>query len=210
MKLIYLYDAICGWCYGFTPAILQLQQEYGDKMEFDIMSGGMIIGDNRRPFSTMAAYIQGAHKRVEEMTGVTFGQPFLEQLLPSEEIIDSEKPAVALTVFKQYQPAKALSFAHDMQVALNYHGKSLNNDDTYRELLEPYGIDADEFLQKMQLEDNRYATQQEFQLIQNWGITGFPAAIFDNGEQLYLIARGFTPIEQLRETITKIMAEPTA
>lgn len=207
MKLIYIYDAICGWCYGFTPVIQQLQAQFGAEMELEILSGGMMLSANHRPASAMYAYIQDAHKKVEATTGITFGPAFLDEYLQTDDIMDSEKPAVALTVFKQYQPEKAINFAHDMQLALNYYGKSLNDDQTYAELLEKYNIPAAEFLKKMQEDENKYATQQEFNMVQQWGITGFPAAILDNGEQLYLIARGFTSLERIQETIKEIIKD---
>jgi putative protein-disulfide isomerase len=204
MKLIYIYDAVCGWCYGFTPVIQQLQAQFGAEMEFEILSGGMMLSANHRPASAMYTYIQDAHKRVEATTGIKFGTAFLDEYLQTDDIMDSEKPGVALTVFKQYQPEKAINFAHDMQLALNYYGKSLNDDTTYAELLEKYNIPAAEFLKKMQQDENKYATHQEFNMVQQWGITGFPAAILDNGEQLYLIARGFTPLERMLEAIKEI------
>ncbi len=206
MKIIYVYDALCGWCYGFTPIMQQLRQQHPD-WEFEVLSGGMILGDNKRPWSSMQTYILQAHKNVEEMTGVKFGDAFLYELLPSSQKMDSEKPAIALTVFKQYLPAKALDFAHDMQVALNFDGHNLIDDDTYRPLIERYNLPVEEFLQKMQEEQTRYETQQEFQLVQNWGITGFPAAILDTGDQLYLCARGFAPLEKVQQTIDNILAE---
>lgn len=210
MKLIYIYDPLCGWCYGFTPVIQQLQQQYAGKMEFEILSGGMLTGDNRRPASSMHAYILQAHTRVEETTGVKFGAAFLHQYLASQEIMDSVKPSVALTVFKQYQPENAIDFAHDMQVALNYEGISLNNNMVYEQLATKYHIPAAEFVTKMEDEHNRYATQQEFQMVQQWGITGFPAAILDTGKQLYMIAKGYTPLARLQEVIEKIKAEEEA
>jgi putative protein-disulfide isomerase len=204
MKLIYVYDPLCGWCYGFTPVIQQVQQQYAAEMTFDILSGGMILSSNRRPASAMYNYIREAHKQVEATTGITFGPAFLEEYLRSEDLMDSEKPSVALTVFKQYQPENAISFAHDMQVALNYDGKSLNDDQTYRELLDKYQLPAAAFLEKMQDDTSRYATHQEFSIVQQWGITGFPAAILDDGDQLYLIAKGFTPLERLVQVIEEI------
>lgn len=207
MRLIYIYDPLCGWCYGFTPVIQQLQERDNGNMEFNILSGGMITGDNRHPFSSMATYIQREHTNVEAMTGVKFGQAFLEKLLPSEEIMDSEKPSIALTVFKQYQPENAITFAHDMQVALNYNGQSLNNDSTYRTLIKKFSLPEDEFISRLHDEHYRYETNQEFQLIQNWGITGYPAAILDTGKQLYLCARGFTTLDKLEETIENILRE---
>ncbi|MGF6846805.1 putative protein-disulfide isomerase [Chitinophaga sp. W3I9] len=207
MRFIYIYDPLCGWCYGFTPVVQQLQERSSGNMEFNILSGGMITGDNRHPFSSMKAYIQREHTNVENATGVKFGAAFLEKLLPSEEIMDSEKPSVALTVFKQYQPENAITFAHDMQVALNYNGQSLNNDSTYRSLIKKFSLPEDEFINRLHDENYRYETQQEFQLIQNWGITGFPAAILDTGKQLYLCARGYTPLDKLEETIQNILRE---
>lgn len=207
MRFIYVYDPLCGWCYGFTPVVMQFQQLHSGAMEFDILSGGMIVGDNRHPFSTMAAYIQREHTNVEEMTGVKFGTAFLEKLLPSEEMMDSEKPSVALTVFKAYQPENAISFAHDMQHALNYDGLSLNLDTTYRKLIRKYSLPEDEFIDRLHNEHLRYETNQEFQLVQNWGITGFPAAILDTGKQLYLCARGYTPLDRLQQTVDNIIEE---
>ena len=207
MKLIYIYDALCGWCYGFTPVIRQLQQQFGEEMEFEILSGGMLLSANHRPASAMYTYIQDAHKRVEEATGVAFGAAFLDGYLQTDDIMDSEKPSIALTVFKQYQPENAISFAHDMQLALNYDGKSLNDDETYITLAEKYQLPAQEFLAKMKEDDNRYATHEEFNMVQQWGITGFPAVILDNGEQLFLIARGFTPLEKILEAIKEIKAK---
>jgi putative protein-disulfide isomerase len=204
MKLIYVYDALCGWCYGFTPVIQQLQQQFKDELEFEILSGGMLLNSNRRAASAMYTYLQEAHHRVEETTGVVFGTAFLNEYLQTDDMMDSEKPGVALTVFKQYQPENAISFAHDMQLALNYHGQSLNTDTVYSQLAEKYNIPVQEFIEKINDKQNRNATYAEFNQVQQWGITAFPAAIVDTGEQLYLIARGYTPIEHVIEAITEI------
>jgi putative protein-disulfide isomerase len=209
VKLIYVYDALCGWCYGFTPVIQQLQDLYKD-MEFEILSGGMVLDDNRHPASTMHAYVMQAHKRVEAMTGVRFGKAFLEGLLPSSYLMDSEKPGIALTVFKQYQPQSAVSFAHDMQVAFNYEGQSLNDDAIYRTLAARYGLPADEFVAAMHQQSNKLATRQEFKQVQEWGITGFPAAILDTGKQLYLIARGYRPLEEMKTVIEQVKEKETS
>jgi len=204
MKLIYIYDALCGWCYGFTPVVEELLQRFGNEMEVEVLSGGMFLSANHRPASAMYNYISQAHKQVEAVTGVKFGPAFLETYLHTDDIMDSEKPSIALTVFKQYLPAKALSFAHDMQVALNYDGRSLNDDDTYRHLLPKYQLPVEEFLDKMKEDANRYDTVQEFKQVEQWGITGFPAAILDDGKEYFLIAKGYTPIDRLLEVIDKI------
>ncbi|MBW8683904.1 DsbA family protein [Chitinophaga rhizophila] len=204
MKLIYIYDALCGWCYGFTPVIEALQQHLGPDTEVEVLSGGMLRSANHRPASAMYNYIKEAHKQVETTSGVQFGQAFLEEYLRTDDIMDSEKPSIALTVFKEYLPQKALAFAHDMQIALNYEGKSLNEDATYRTLIAKYQLPVDAFLEKMKDDAVKYDTIQEFNQVEQWGITGFPAAIFDDGKEYFLIAKGYTPLEILIEVIDKI------
>ena len=41
-RIIYCYDAYCGWCYGFSPVIKALYEKYNDQFEFETISGGMI------------------------------------------------------------------------------------------------------------------------------------------------------------------------
>lgn len=208
MKLIYVYDPVCGWCYAFTPVVQELKRQLGDELEVEVLSGGMMTGAHRRPASSMYTYIKEARVRVENMTGIKFGDAFIEGYLKTNDLMDSEKPSIAMTVFKQYLPEQALNFAHDIQTALKFEGKSLNDDKTYEPILEKYNLPITEFLEKMGTEENRYATASEFQQVQAWGITGFPAAILEPApDKLYLIAKGYTPLERLQEVIEKIKAE---
>ena len=49
-------------------------------------------------------YIQGAYKRVEELTGIKFGEDFLWHVFnpdKSDWVMNSEKPAIAKNKFQQ-------------------------------------------------------------------------------------------------------------
>jgi hypothetical protein len=69
-KIIYIYDALCGWCYGFSPVMQQLQEKYAGKLEFEVLSGGMIMGLRAGPIGEVAAYIEKAYPDVESETCV--------------------------------------------------------------------------------------------------------------------------------------------
>ena len=32
--IVYVYDALCGWCYGFAPVIERLHEKYGDRLTY--------------------------------------------------------------------------------------------------------------------------------------------------------------------------------
>ncbi|MGZ5189985.1 MAG: DsbA family protein, partial [Flavisolibacter sp.] len=120
--IYYCYDPYCGWCYGFSPVIKRFYKKNKDRFAFDVLSGGMIMPDEPVHFAPMAKYIQGAYKRVEELTGVKFGEDFLWHVFHPEETDwypDSIKAATALCIYKEYYPEDAISFATDLQYALN-------------------------------------------------------------------------------------------
>ena len=45
----------------------RFNEEYKDKYEFEVLSGGMIFEESPRHIGAIASYIQGAYKGVEEL-----------------------------------------------------------------------------------------------------------------------------------------------
>lgn len=209
-KLIYIYDALCGWCYGFSPVVQRLHEQYADRLEFEVLSGGMIMGLRAGPIGEVAAYIEKAYPTVEEATGIRFGEDFIKNILrPGTAIFSSEMPGIALTVFRKHQPQRVVQFAHALQNALYFNGIELSILENYLPLAEQFGLSGTDFLLEMQSEENRYETQMEFQTVANWGINGYPTVLLKpaHERQYYMIARGYTPFERLEEVIGKILPE---
>lgn len=210
-RIIYCYDAYCGWCYGFSEVMKKIYSQYKNKMEFEVLSGGMILPEEPVSIGATAKYIEGAYKRVEEITGIKFGEDYLWHI-KHPEISDwfpnSEKPAIALCVFKDYYPDKQVSFAADLQYALHFEGCDLTDDEAYRLLLDKYNIPAEEFYEKLQDEEYKEQAHYEFALCKQLNVTGFPAVFIQLTEtKFYLIAEGFTDFETLDQRVEKVLAE---
>lgn len=209
-KLIYIYDALCGWCYGFSPVMQQLHDKYAGRLDFEVLSGGMIMGLRAGPIGEVAPYIKKAYPDVERGTGIKFGEPFLQNILePGTAVFSSELPGIAMTVFRQHKPEQVLAFAHALQNALYRDGIELSVLENYAPLVEQFGLPSATFLAAMQTEENRYETLMEFQTVSNWGVNGFPTVLIkpSNDEQYYMIARGYTPYERLDTVIGKVLPE---
>lgn len=56
--LIYCYDAYCGWCYGFSPVMKKIFEEYSGTMTFEVLSGGMVLPEKPVHIAASAGYIQ--------------------------------------------------------------------------------------------------------------------------------------------------------
>ncbi len=209
--LIYCYDAYCGWCYGFSPIIKQIATQYKNELDIEVLSGGMMIGDDVMPIETISPYIQGAYKSVEELTGIKFGEDFLWHINnpdKSDWVMNSEKPAIALCVFKDYLPDEAVFFAADMQYALNYEGRDLDDDEAYRHLLEKYKIPAPEFYTKLKSKEYMDKAHYEFALCKHLQVTDFPQVLIQqNDTKFYLITKGFSDHETIHLRIQNVLKE---
>lgn len=211
--IYYCYDAYCGWCYGFSPVITRIAKEYEGQLAFDVLSGGMILPEEPTHFAPMAQYIQKAYKRVEELTGIRFGEDFLWHVFHPEDTDwypDSTKPAIALCIMKEYYPEKAVFMASDLQYALNYEGRDLTDDEAYRHLLAQYNIPEEEFYSKLRSEEYKEKAYYEFALVKQLQVTGFPCVLLQvTDSKFYLLASGFTDYETLKGRIDKVNREIT-
>ena len=209
--LIYCYDAYCGWCYGFSPVIKKIAGHYKDELYIEVLSGGMMVGDAAMPIEKIGPYIQSAYKRVEELTGIQFGEDFLWHINnpdKSDWVMNSEKPAIALSVFKEYFPDDAILFATDLQYALNYEGRDLDDDEAYRHLLVKYKIPEVVFYEKLKSGEFKEKAHYEFALCKHLQVTGFPQVfIQQNDTKFFLITKGFGNYDTVNLRVQNVLKE---
>lgn len=210
-RLIYCYDAYCGWCYGFSEVMKKIYSQYKSKLDFEVLSGGMILPEEPVSISATAKYIEGAFHRIEEITGIRFGEDYLWHVKHpelSDWFPDSEKAAIALCVFKDYYPDKQVSFASDLQYALHFEGRDLTDDEAYRVLLDKYNIPVEEFYEKLNDEEYKERAHYEFALCKQLNVTGFPTVFIQlTDTKFYLIAEGYTDFETLNIRIQNVLKE---
>ncbi|MFT3932334.1 MAG: DsbA family protein [Chitinophagaceae bacterium] len=209
--IIYCYDAYCGWCYGFSPVIKKLAEEYQQQFHFEVLSGGMIITETPRSIAVTASYIEKAYKTVEEYTGIKFGEDYLWHIRnpdKSDWFPSSEKPAIALCIFKEHFSDKQVAFAADLQYALHFEGRDLCDDEAYRHLLEKYELNAEDFYSKLHSEAYKEKAYYEFSLVKQLQVTGFPAVLMQASEtKFFLLARGYTDYETMHQRIENLLKD---
>ncbi len=207
--LIYCYDAYCGWCYGFSPVIKKIAEDFKDELDTDVLSGGMILPETPTHISSIAPYIQKAYKTVEETTGIKFGPDFLWHIFNYEDsdwYPNSEKPAIAMCIFKEFYPERVVEFAADLQYALNYEGRDLTDEEAYRHLLEKYSIRPEIFYERLHSDEYKQKAYYEFSLVKQLKVNGYPTVFVQTGQlKFHMVARGFTDYETLKQRIENVL-----
>ena len=208
-ELLYLHDPLCGWCYGMSPVINQIQREFAGRIDVSVLCGGMVQGADAGPIAGSWEYIKNALAEVESVTGVSFGRAFKELGAKGRYIYDSEPPSRAIVAFRQLSqdPTRTVVFAHAVQTALFRDGFDLNDAMTYTTLLAPFEIAAADFQRRWAAPETARAAQQEFAAVTRIGVQGFPTLVLRIGEQGYVLARGYQPYEQLRAGLEQLLRE---
>jgi len=209
LEVIYVYDALCGWCYGFSGVMSKFYEERKDDFSFEVISGGMILGGEREgPIANSSDLIKSHLPNVEQTTGVKFGAGFLKVLEEGTQFQSSEKPAIALSVFKSFFPEKAILFASDLQEAKYNSGADLCADETYKNIISKYKINADDFLEKLNSEAFKQAAYYDFALAKQLQVSGYPAAFIKAGDRnFYMIAKGYADFETMELRIENVLKQ---
>lgn len=211
--LFYCYDAYCGWCYGFSKVIQQIDAEYSKYVPIEVLSGGMLLPEKPIHIGLTASFIEGAYKTVEEYTGVEFGEDYLWHIKNpdnSDWYPNSEKPAIAMCILKEYYPERQVAFAADLQYALHYEGRDLTDNESYRHLIDKYGIQPEAFYTKLESEEFKEKAYYEFQLCKQLQVKGYPCLLLQTGEsKFYLVTNGYANFETVNTRLINILKEVT-
>jgi putative protein-disulfide isomerase len=204
-EIIYLFDPLCGWCYGFGPQIKAFSETHPE-FDYTVLSGGMVTGARVGPLSQIAPYIKEGVQRVEELSGVKFGQAFLSDLHGDGKThMDSTPPSKAFVILKEAKPKEAVALAHAVQAVFYRDGLDLNEADSYKGLCDAFGVDFIDFASKFNSMEYQLAAKDEFNEVGRYGVSGYPTVVARFNQQYYMIGHGFAKAAQLSQTLANVI-----
>lgn len=207
-KLVYVYDALSGWSYGFSPVMVELFVRYQDQLEFEVISGGMYAGSKARPAIELADSILSSYSMVENRTGAIFGRNFLDGTLKNESVaFNSEKPAIAMAVFRSLLPDKCIFFASALQQAIFREGMNPDQYEDYKVIVDEFDIDPDDFIRRMKEKTFRMAAREDFRMAEEFRIDEFPAALLVKDHKIRVLTRGYIDEAALERRLLEALAE---
>ncbi|MGO6926306.1 DsbA family protein [Rhizobium ruizarguesonis] len=92
MHLTYLYDPLCGWCYGAAPALDKMAKL--DNLTVELAPTGLFAGEGARPLDErFAAYAWHNDQRINRFTGQVFSHLYRDQVLAGADGMFDSAPA---------------------------------------------------------------------------------------------------------------------
>jgi putative protein-disulfide isomerase len=179
--LHYIYDPLCGWCYGAEPLVWAASKV--DGLSLHLHAGGLFPQSTRLPDATRR-YIQQADARVGQMSGQPYGEPYLNGLLFDPDLVLESRPVIAAVLAAQaLDPAKALPMLRGIQHAHYERGRHVVRAATLREVAAEIDLDVAAFeaaLQTVPVDEHIAASRE---LMNNVGAQGFPTFVLQIGDE---------------------------
>ena len=204
-RVIYIYDALDGWSYGFSPVIEQLYNRYKNGVYFDVVSGGLAIDEDVAPIGVTAYGIKNIYPKIEEETGIQFGEEFLRKLEEGTMEFNSLPAAIAMEVFELYQPEKVLEYAVAIQNAIYFEGMPPADVEGYASIAETFDIDHDAFIKFMKQDVNEQSARADFLIAFDLGVYGYPAVVLKQGKEFTILSEGYVDYETLSSRLEEAL-----
>jgi len=183
--LQYLFDPLCGWCYGATPVVSGLLEASGIRLE--LLPTGLFSNEGARPMDdAFATYAWSNDQRIERLTGQCFTERYRQQVLGDRQrLFDSGPATVALTAVSLTHPARELKALEAIQHARYVDGRDVTSTTTLVGLLEALGLKA--AATRLTQPDagllgaNRARVVRAQALMREFGARGVPTLIVESG-----------------------------
>lgn len=142
--LHYIYDPLCGWCYGAAPLVQAARGISG--LTIEAHGGGMMTGGNRQPVTeALRRYVMPHDERIASLTGQVFGPDYFDGLLrDSGAVFDSAPPTTAILA-AQALAGRGLDLLHRLQQAHYIEGRRIADPAELRRLTVEIGLDEAAF-----------------------------------------------------------------
>ncbi|MFP3891089.1 DsbA family protein [uncultured Ralstonia sp.] len=182
--LHYIFDPLCGWCYGAAPLVEAARAVPGLTVAFH--GGGMLAGPNRRMVTPQwRSYVMPHDHRIAELSGQPFGEPYFEGLLRDTTAVMDSEPPITAALAAEAMAGRGLDMIHRQQRAHYEEGRRIADVPVLRELAAELGLSPEAF-------DVEYArqagalTRQHIAASRQWldrvGGQGFPTFALEDAD----------------------------
>ena len=140
-QVTYLFDPLCGWCYGAAPAIQQLAQDAS--VSLALAPTGLFSGGGRTMDAAFADYAWSNDQRIAKLTGQRFTEAYRANVLGKlGSRFDSTTSTLALCAVALTEPAREREALKVLQEARYVQGLDTADAEVVAQLLRTQGLAA--------------------------------------------------------------------
>lgn len=185
MKIYYLFDPLCGWCYGAKPALETVVSQY----PVELTPTSLFFRSGRVMDADFAQYAWSNDQRIQRLTGQAFSTAYRENVLQGGGQFDSQNSLLALTAVREMAPEQEIAVLSALQTARYVDGRDNADLNVIADILHIQGLG--DVVPKL----HDPATKQTLlarvnfgqQLAQRLGVSGVPQLVLERDGEFELV-----------------------
>jgi putative protein-disulfide isomerase len=213
MKLIYVADPMCSWCYGFGKELGALTARF-PALPLQIMVGGVRAGATDILDASGKQFRLAHWDRVEQSSGLPFNRAAF--LARENFVYDTEPVCRAVVTARQLAPqANLLAVFSALQHAFYVDGLDTTDALVLADVAvaaiakNGHAVSAPAFHRNWSDAATIAATQAEFARARAIGVRSFPALLLEFDDRLIDISPGYASATQLESRLNAVLQQAT-
>lgn len=191
-QITYLFDPLCGWCYGASATLKMLAEQPG--LTVSLMPTGLFANaDAPQMDDGFAAYAWANDQRIARLTDQPFSEDYRNKVLADRTARLNSGPAtLALTAVAQTAPDRELEVLRAIQSARYVEGRDITATTVLVQILQDLSLtEAASLLAAAApdlLDANRARIKAAQAQMRRFGVDGVPVLVVDDGQNQRLIS----------------------
>jgi len=210
MKLIFVGDPMCSWCYGFGKEMTAIVENMPE-LDVQIVVGGMTAGSTQVLDDAGKQFRLTHWARVEQMSGAEFNR---EGLLARKNFVyDSGPVCRAIVTASLMDPStdrlkifRAYQRAFYVDALDTTDGKVLAKVGAAALKAGGFDTDADAFFAVWASDKAIQATRSDFDLTRRLGVQGFPSLFVERDGKIGQLSSGYTTAAEVQRKLESLAA----
>lgn len=124
--LHYLFDPLCGWCYGASATIGTLAKH--PDIDLQPRATGLFAGHGTRSMKSFATEAWANDQRIAALSGQQFSEAYRQDVLgAADALLDSTVATLAITAVSEISPDRVIEVLAAIQTARYVDGKDVTS-----------------------------------------------------------------------------------
>ena len=205
--LIYVYDPMCSWCYGFRPTWKALKSQLPEGLPVVSLLGGLADDSDVSMPEDMVKYLRRTWSQIESTCGVPFNHAYWDQTLPPPRTTFISCRAV---IAAERLAGRGEAFAERIQDAYYTEAQNVWDFNTLCDLAEAFGFQRSSFADALMSDDVRAVHDEQRQLAERLQVEGYPSVLLIHQGQAYPIPVRHQGADVMLSDIADLLAKSQA
>lgn len=181
MKLYYVHDPMCSWCWAFRPVLLELIKKLPTEITFIRLLGGLAADSDEPMPGKTQQYVIGNWRRIQQQLPETkFNYDFWTTCKPRRSTYPSCRAVIAArNQGDEYDEV----MTHAIQQAYYLQARNPSDNETLITLAKEIGLNEKQFSEDLYNERTHQELSQELETARDLQLNSFPGFLLISNQQ---------------------------